>query len=101
MIKHTRDNNVMHAKPDLRVEFEPDDHFFRLGALCRYAATHHSYQFNKASDERDNQTGQSTSLAPLDPCSNVLGRELARFRARAEDTCCKGSPFAWGETESD
>ena len=26
----------MHAKPDLRVEFEPDDHFFRLGDLCRY-----------------------------------------------------------------
>jgi hypothetical protein len=23
----------MHAKPDLRVEFEPNDHFFRLGDL--------------------------------------------------------------------
>ena len=26
----------MHAKPDLRVEFEPDSHHFRLGDLCRY-----------------------------------------------------------------
>ena len=26
----------MHAKPDLRVEFEPNGHFFRLGDLCRY-----------------------------------------------------------------
>jgi len=26
----------MHAKPDLRVELEPNDHFFRLGDLGRY-----------------------------------------------------------------
>jgi len=31
-----QDNNAMHAKPDLRAEFEPDDHFFRLGDLGRY-----------------------------------------------------------------
>ena len=30
-------NNAMHAKPDLRVEFEPNDHFFRLGDPYRYA----------------------------------------------------------------
>jgi len=29
--------NVIHTKPDLRVEFEPDDHFFRLGDPDRYA----------------------------------------------------------------
>ena len=29
----------MHAKPDLRVELEPNDHLFRLGDLCRYSAT--------------------------------------------------------------
>ena len=34
----TMDNNTMHAKPDLRVEFEPNGHFFRLGDLCRYPA---------------------------------------------------------------
>jgi len=28
----------MHAKPDLRVEFEPYGHFFRLGDLCRSRA---------------------------------------------------------------
>ena len=28
----------MHAKPDLRAELEPNDHFFRLGDLCRYSA---------------------------------------------------------------
>ena len=27
---------AMHAKPDLRVEFEHSDHFFRLGDLGRY-----------------------------------------------------------------
>ena len=26
----------MHAKPDLRVQLEPNGHFFRLGDLCRY-----------------------------------------------------------------
>ena len=29
---------AMHAKPDLRVEFEPNDHVFRLGDLCRYSS---------------------------------------------------------------
>jgi hypothetical protein len=28
----------MHAKPDLRVEFVDDGHFFRLGDLGRYPA---------------------------------------------------------------
>jgi len=32
------DNNTIHAKPDLRVEIELDDHFFRLGDLGRYPA---------------------------------------------------------------
>ena len=35
-----RDNNVMHAKPDLRV-FEMDDRWFRLGDHGRYPAKQH------------------------------------------------------------
>ena len=31
-------NNTMHAKPDLRVEFVHSDHFFWLGDLRRYLA---------------------------------------------------------------
>ena len=37
-------NNVMHAKPDLRVEFVHDDHFFRLGDLGRYLACADCFQ---------------------------------------------------------
>jgi hypothetical protein len=34
----------MHAKPDLRVEFVHDDHFFRLGDLGRYLACADCFQ---------------------------------------------------------
>ncbi len=33
----SRVNKTIHAKPDLRVEFEPNDHFFRLGDFRRYS----------------------------------------------------------------
>ena len=53
------------------------------------------------SDEYDNQTGQPTTMAQLDPPSRVFGCELARFRARGEDACCNGSPIAWRDARSD
>ena len=37
-VAKSENNNAMHAKPDLRVEFEPNGHYFRLGDLCRYSA---------------------------------------------------------------
>ena len=40
----TRDNNVMHAKPDLRAFLKMDDRWFGLGDRCRYPALAYAIQ---------------------------------------------------------